>query len=77
VDKPIAVDVVFSTAVFCDTGDVALSSAWAGKNATTEVTTAAPSLSNPGAMIFLIDNTSPLIDDLTLMAVCADLPPQR
>jgi hypothetical protein len=34
-------------------------------------------LSNPGAMIFLIDNTSPLMDDLTLMAVCADLPPQR
>jgi hypothetical protein len=77
VDKPIVVDVVFSTAVLCDTGDRALSSAWAGKNATTEVTTAAPSVANPGAIIFLIDNTSPLVDDLTLMAVCADLPPLR
>jgi hypothetical protein len=77
VDRPIAVDEQFSIAVLCDTGDVALSSAWAGKNATTEITTAAPSLSNPGAMIFLIDNTSPLIDDMTLMASCADLPPLR
>ena len=77
VDKPITVDVVFSTAVSCDTGDLAISSAWAGKNATTEITNAAPSLSNPGAMTFLIDNTSPLIDDLTLMAICVDMPPQR
>lgn len=76
-DRPIAVDVVFSTAVQCDAGDLALSSAWAGKNATTGITTAAPSLSNPGAMIFLIDNTSELIDDMTLMVICADLPPQR
>ena len=31
----------------------------------------------PGGRDFLIDNTSELVDDLTLMAVCADVPPQR
>ena len=77
VDKPITVDVVFSTAVHCDTGDLAISSAWANKDTTTEVTTASPSIANPGAMIFLINSDSPLLDDMTLMAVCADLPPTR
>jgi len=28
-------------------------------------------------MIFLINSDSPLLDDMTLMAVCADLPPAR
>ena len=77
VDKPITVDVVFSTAVLCDTGDLAISSAWANKDAGTEIVTAAPSIANPGAMIFLINSDAPLLDDMTLMAVCADLPPQR
>lgn len=77
VDKPITVDAVFSTAVLCDAGDLAISSAWANKDAGTEIVTAAPSISNPGAMIFLINSDSPLLDDMTLMAVCADLPPLR
>ncbi len=77
VDKPITVDVVFSTAVLCDTGDLAISSAWAQKDAGTEIVTAAPSIANPGAMIFLINSDAPLLDDMTLMAVCADLPPLR
>ena len=77
VDKPITIDVVFSTAVLCDTGDLAISSAWANKDAGTEIVTAAPSLGNPGAMIFLINSDSPLLDDMTLMAVCADMPPLR
>jgi hypothetical protein len=77
VDKLITVDVVFSTAVLCDTGDLAISSAWANKDATTEIVSAAPSVANPGAMIFLINSDSPLLDDMTLMSVCADLPPAR
>jgi hypothetical protein len=77
VDKPITVDVVFSTAVSCDTGDLAIGSAWANKDAGTEIVSAAPSVANPGAMIFLINSDSPLLDDMTLMAVCADLPPAR
>jgi hypothetical protein len=48
VDKLITVDLVFSTAVLCDTGDLAISSAWANKDATTEIVSAAPSVSNPG-----------------------------
>jgi hypothetical protein len=74
VDKPITVDVVFSTAVLCDAGDLAISSAWANKDATTEITTAAPSIANPGAMIYLINSDSLLLEDMTLMVVCADLP---
>ncbi len=77
VDKPITVDVVVSTAVLCDPGDLAISSAWANKDATTEIVTAAPSIANPGAMIFLVNSDSPLLDDMTLMAVCADLSPGR
>ena len=77
VDKPITVDVVFSTAVLCDTGDLAIGSAWANKDSGTEIVTATPSIANPGAVIFHINNGAPLIDDMTLMAVCADLPPQR
>jgi hypothetical protein len=77
VDKPITIDVVFSTAVSCDTGDLALGSAWAQKDAGTEIVTAAPSIANPEAMGFLINSDSPLLDDMTLMAICADLPPQR
>ena len=77
VDRPITIDVVFSTAVSCDTGDLAIGSAWANKDAGTEIVTAAPGIANPGSMIFLINNGSPLVDDMTLMAVCADLPPQR
>jgi hypothetical protein len=77
VDRPITIDVVFSTAVSCDTGDLAIGSAWANKDAGTEIVTAAPGIANPGSMIFLINNGSPLVDDMTLMAVCADLLPQR
>jgi hypothetical protein len=77
VDKPITVDVVFSTAVLCDPGDLAIGSAWANKDATTEITTAASSIANPGAMIFLVNSDSPLLDEMTLMAVCADLSPGR
>jgi hypothetical protein len=32
---------------------------------------------NPGAMIFLVNSDSPLLDEMTLMAVCADLSPGR
>ncbi len=77
VDRPITIDVVFSTAVSCDTGDLAIGSAWANKDAGTEIVTAAPSIANPGAMGFLINSDSPLLDDMTLMAVCADMPPLR
>ena len=77
VDKPITLDVVFSTAVFCDPGDLALSGAWAGKDATTEITTATPSKVNPGAVTFLIESNSTKLEDMALIAVCADLPPLR
>ena len=77
VGKPNTIDVVFSTAVSCDTGDLATSSAWANKVASTEIVSAAPSVANPGAMIFLINSDAPLLDDMTLMANCADLPPLR
>ena len=33
VDRPIAVDTLFSTAVSCDPGDLALSGAWSGRGA--------------------------------------------
>ena len=78
VDKPIAVDVVFSTAVSCDLGDLALSGAWLGKANGTEITNnAAPRITDSESVSFLITNTSELIDDMALMAVCADLPPLR
>jgi hypothetical protein len=77
VDKPITIDVVFSTAVSCDAGDLAISSAWANKDAGTEIVTAAPSIGDPEAMIFLINSDAPLLDEMTLMANCADLPPLR
>jgi hypothetical protein len=47
------------------------------KDAGTVIVTAAPSIANPGAVGFLINSDSPLLDDMTLMAVCADLPPLR
>ncbi len=78
VDKPITLDIVFSTAVSCDPADLALSGAWAGKDATTEITTATPSIANPGgSVIFLIESNSTKLEEMTLMAVCADLPPLR
>lgn len=77
VDKPITADVVFSTAVSCDPGDLALSGAWANKDAGTEVTTATPGRTDSQSVGFLIDSDSPLLDDMTLIAVCADLPPLR
>jgi hypothetical protein len=77
VDKPIAVDTLFSTAVSCDPEDLALSAGWAGKNNGTEVTTAAPNGANPQSMTFLITNPVEPIDDMALFAVCADLPPLR
>lgn len=78
VDKPITVDVVFSTVVLCDPGDLALSGAWANKDATTEISMATmPSIANLGAVIFLVDGDSPVLEDMTLIAVCADLPPLR
>ena len=77
VDKPIAVDTLFSTAVSCDPGDLALSGAWANKDNGTEVTTATPGLNDSGNVKFLITNTSELIDDMTIIAVCADLSPLR
>jgi hypothetical protein len=77
VDKPITIDVVFSTAVSCDAGDLAISSAWANTDAGTEIVAAAPSIVDPEAMIFLINSDAPLLDEMTLMANCADLPPLR
>jgi hypothetical protein len=77
VDKPITVDVVFSTAVLCDPGDLALSGAWAGKDAGTEITNATPGRTDSQSVGFLIDSDSPLLDDMTLIAVRADLPPLR
>jgi hypothetical protein len=77
VDKPIAVDTLISTAILCDPGDLALSGAWANKDNGTEVTTATPGLNDSGNVKFLITNTSELIDDMTIIAVCADLSPLR
>jgi hypothetical protein len=78
VDRPIAVDTLFSTAVSCDPGDLALSGAWSGKANGTEITNnAAPRITDSESVSFLITNTSELIDDMALMAVCADLPPLR
>ena len=77
VDKPVTLDIVFSTAVSCDPGDLALSDAWANKDATTEITTATPSIANPGAVTFLIESNSTKLEDMALIAVCADLPPLR
>ena len=77
VDRPVTLDFTFSGAVLCDPGDLALSGAWANKDATTEIVTATPSIVNPGAVTFLVESDSPLIENMTLMAVCADLPPLR
>jgi hypothetical protein len=77
VDKPITLDIVFSTAVSCDPADLALSGAWVGEDATTEITTATPSIANPGSVTFLIESNSTKLEEMTLMAVCADLPPLR
>jgi len=78
VDKPITVDELFSTAVSCDPGDLALSGAWSGKDNGTEVTNnAAPRISDSQSVSFLITNTSELVDDMALHALCADLPPLR
>ena len=78
VDRPIAVDTLFSTAVSCDPGDLALSGAWSGKANGTEITNnAAPRITDSESVSFLITNTSELIDDMALHALCADLPPLR
>jgi hypothetical protein len=50
VDRPITIEVVFSTAVSCDPGDLAIGSARANKDADTEMVRAAPSIANPGVM---------------------------
>jgi hypothetical protein len=48
VDKPITIDVMFSTAVLCDTGDRAIGSVWAGKDAGTEKGYGGAEHSQPG-----------------------------
>ena len=77
VEKPITLDIVFSTAVSCDPADLALSGAWANKDADTEITTATPGRNDSQSFVFLINNYAQLLDDLSLLAVCADLPALR